>query len=325
MAALAAVVISVMPACSGGGKEKQEEAPATQAERLGFPADKKVLILHADDAGMCREANEAVQQLLLSGHIQSTAVMAPCPAADSMLAWAVAHPGEDVGMHLTLTSEWQTWRWGPVSDPATVPGLLDPDSMLWHEVAQVVAHATPDEVEREIRAQIDKAITLGHRPTHLDTHMGTLYASPAFAERFLKVAMEYRIPANAIDLSDTAVARQFREAGYPVDDRMIHLLEHYDLPKLDFFTSVPKGKTYEEKKENFKRLVRSLKPGLTEIIFHPSVESDHLKEITHSWQQRVWEYKMFTDPDIIQFFQDEGILFTNWIDIMRRYREQKEN
>ncbi len=304
------------------GKSSQP-APVTQAERLGFPAGSKVLILHADDAGMCEEANEAVRYLLEHGLIQSTSVMAPCPAADSMLLWARAHPDMDVGMHLTLTSEWQSWRWGPVSDPATVPGLVDPDGMLWHEVPQVVAHATPDEVEREIRAQIDKAIALGHRPTHLDTHMGTLYASPAFAERFLKVAKEYHIPANAIDLSDTAVARQFRDAGYPIDDRMIGLLEHYDLPKLDFFTSAPKGETYKDKKEKFKALVRSLRPGLTEIIFHPAVESDHLKEITNSWQQRVWEYRMFTDPEMIRFFREESIVFTNWIEIMQRFEDQK--
>ena len=102
-------------------------------------------------------------------------------------------------------------------------------------------------------------------------------------------------------------------------------MNSYPLPKLDFFASAPKGNTYEEKKQNFMNLVRSLKPGLTEIIFHPAVESDTLKEITHSWQQRVWEYQMFSDPEMIRFFKDENIIFTNWIGIMERFNRQKRN
>ncbi|MCD6202568.1 MAG: polysaccharide deacetylase family protein [Bacteroidales bacterium] len=313
--------------CHQGNKKEvtQEKAPRTQSERLGFPAGKKVIILHADDAGMCKEANEAIEYLLENNYIQSTSVMAPCPYAEDMIKWAVSHPQEDVGMHLTLTSEWNTWRWGPVSDPESVPGLIDPEGKLWHEVPGVVQHATPDEVEKEIRAQIEKSIELGHRPTHIDTHMGTLYATPAFAQRFMKVAMDYTIPANAIDLSDTAVAATFRKAGYPINEQMIRLLDYYTLPKLDFFTSAPHGKTYEEKVENFKKLVHSLKPGLTEIIFHPSVETDNLKTITNSWQQRVWEYKMFSDPDLIKFFREEGILFTNWVEVMKRDKAQANN
>ncbi len=324
---IALIPLLSLSSCQPGTEKKAEEQKATartQAELLGFPAGKKVIILHADDAGMCKEANEAVQYLLENNFIQSTSVMAPCPYANEMLKWAIAHPDKDIGMHLTLTSEWKTWRWGPVSDPDSVPGLIDPEGKLWHEVPGVVQHATPDEVEREIRAQIDKAITLGHRPTHIDTHMGTLYATPAFAQRFLKVAMDYRIPANAIDLSDSVVAALFRKEGYPINNKMISLLEHYTLPKLDFFTSAPHGNTYEEKKQNFMQLVRSLTPGLTEIIFHPSVESENLKTITNSWQQRVWEYKMFSDPEMIQFFKDQGIIFTNWIEIMERFSKSRK-
>ncbi len=315
----------IISACSHNRSEQEENSSVTltQAERLGFPAGKKVLILHADDAGMCPEANEAIQFLLEHDYIQSTAVMAPCPAADAMLAWAVAHPWEDVGMHLTLTSEWKTYRWGPVSDPDSVAGLIDKEGKLWHEVPGVVLHASADEVEREIRAQIDKAIALGHRPTHIDTHMGTLYAQAEFAKRFLQVAVDYNIPANAIDMSDPEVVKHFREAGYPITKKMVRYLNKYPLPKLDFFASAPKGETYEAKKQNFMNLVRSLKPGLTEIIFHPSVESDNLKSITNSWQQRVWEYQMFSDPEMIRFFKDEGIIFTNWIEIMKRFEGKK--
>lgn len=291
----------------------------TNAEKLGFPKGKKILLLHCDDAGMCEEANIAVQSYFLKGDIRSAAVMMPCPSAEEMVAWAVKHPAADIGAHLTLTSEWKNYRWGPITDAKKVPGLIDPDGKFWHEVPGVVMHASAKEVETEICAQIDRMIELGHRPTHIDTHMGTLYGSPEFAKVFLETAVKYNIPANAIDLSDKDVADYYRAAGYPINDEMIKYLENYPLPKLDNFTSVPNGKTYEEKRENFFALVNSLKPGLTEIIFHPSILTDNLKSITGSWQQRAWEAELFSDPVVKQFFDDNGIELTTWSAIMQRF------
>ena len=289
------------------------------AEKLGFPKGKKVIILHADDAGMCDEANIATIAYLENNQIQGAAIMVPCPFAEDIINWAVKNPDEDMGLHITHTSEWKTYRWGPVTDPEFVPGLIDPDGKLWHEVEDVLKHATAEEVERELRSQIDKAIALGMKPSHIDTHMGTLYGSADYLQVFLKVAEEYNIPANAIDLSVEQVANHFREAGYPIDDRGISLLENYKLPKLDFFASVPNGKNYEEKRDNFFELVKTLPPGLTEIIFHPSVLTDNLKTITNSWQQRVWEAELFSDPVVNEFFEKEGIIFTDWKEIMQRF------
>jgi len=309
---------TIITSCS----EKQEYIGSTTwAEKLGFPAGKRVIILHADDAGMCDEANIATAQLLINKEIQSAAVMVPCPKADEFIEWALEHPETDVGLHLTLNSEWKTHRWGPVSDPAQVPGLIDPEGMLWHTVPEVLTNATVDEVEAEIRAQIDKAIDMGYQPGHIDTHMGTLYSHPDYVKVFYKLAEEYQIPANAIDLSDSLVVDILRKAGYPIDDSFISLAAEYSLPKLDFITWVPYGETYEEKIEEFKTLIRSLSPGLTEIVFHPSVETENLKTITNSWQQRVWEAEMFSDPDLIRFFKEEEIIFTNWIKVMKRFSE----
>ncbi len=309
-------VSSIFTSCV---EKKEISEPATWAEKLGFPAGKKVIILHADDAGMCNEANIATAQLLENNEIQSAAVMVPCPNADEFIQWAIDHPETDVGLHLTLTSEWKTHRWGPVSDPASVPGLIDPEGMLWHTVPEVLTNATVDEVEAEIRAQIDRSIANGYQPDHIDTHMGTLYSDPDYVKVFYKVAEEYQIPANVIELSDSLVVNFLKQAGYPIDDNIIGMAAEYTLPKLDNITWVPHGATYEEKIENFKILIRSLSPGLTEIVFHPSVESENLKSITNSWQQRVWEAEMFSDPDLIRFFEEEGIIFTNWIEVMKRF------
>jgi len=295
------------------------------ADKLGFPQGKKVLLFHMDDAGMCPEANAAVESYIENGHILSTAVMMPCPNAVSMIEWAKSHPSADIGVHLTLTSEWKTYRWGPVSDPTKVPGLVDPDGKFYHEVPEVVMHASAKEVETEIRAQIDKAIAHGHRPTHIDTYMGTLYGSAEYVKVFLKVAEEYHIPANVINLSVPEVAAKFRQEGYPINAEVIENIGEYRLPKLDNFTSVPEGSTYEEKRANFFKRVKALNPGLTEIIFHPATLTENLKTITGSWQQRVWESEIFADPVVLQFFKDEGIIITNWKEIMDRFERKSSN
>lgn len=277
-----------------------------------------------DDIGMCPEANTAAQRYIENQQILSGAVMMPCPNAEEFIAWAKGQPSADIGLHLTLTSEWKTYRWPPVTDASKVPGLVDPDGKLWRDVRDVVRHASAEEVETEIRAQIEKCLALGFTPTHIDTHMGTLYASPAFVEVFFKVAQEYNIPANAIDLSDPGVVDKFKEQGYPINDAVIKLANEYRLPKLDNFSSVPRGSTYEEKRENFFELVRSLDAGLTEIIFHPSVETANLKTITNSWQQRAWEAELFSDPIVQEFLEKEGIVQTDWKEIMKRFQERSK-
>ncbi|HEY3390265.1 MAG TPA: polysaccharide deacetylase family protein [Prolixibacteraceae bacterium] len=294
----------------------------TWADKLGFPQGKKVLLLHMDDAGMCPEANAAVENYIKNRLLLSTAVMMPCTSAESFLEWSKKYPLADIGMHLTLTSEWKDYRWGSVSEAGKIPGLIDPDGKFYHDVPEVVMHATAKEVEIEIRAQIDKAIALGIKPSHIDTHMGTLYGSADYVKVFLKVAEEYHIPANVIDLSVPEVARKFRQEGYPINDDVIKNVGEYRLPKLDNFTSVPEGSTYEEKRANFFKLVKYLNSGLTEIIFHPATLTENLKTITSTWQQRVWEGELFADPVVKHFFKDEGIIITNWKDIMKRFENK---
>jgi chitin disaccharide deacetylase len=304
--------------------ELKAQNKMTNAEKLGFPKGKKILLLHCDDAGMCEEANIAVQSYILKGDVLSAAVMMPCPNAADMVDWAKKHPAADIGVHLTLTSEWKDYRWTTITDPKKVPGLIDPDGKMWHEVPDVVMHASAKEVETEIRAQIDKMIKMGYKPSHIDTHMGTLYGSAEYAKVFFKTAVEYNIPANAIDLSNKEVADYYRAVGYPINDEMIKFLETYPLPKLDNFTSAPEGKTYEEKRDNFIKMVTVLNPGLTEIIFHPSIITDNLKSITGTWQQRGWEAQLFSDPVMKQFFKDNDIEITTWTEIMNRFNKTKK-
>jgi hypothetical protein len=317
-------LMSTLIVFESNAKDKRMLTGNNWAEKLGYPKGSRVVILHADDIGMCYEANHAAKKYLQNNEIQSAAAMVPCPWFDEFAKWAVANPDEDIGLHLTLTSEWQTYRWGPISNPRDVPGLIDNDGYLWHTVSGVVTHASSEEIEVEIRAQIDRAIQVGMKPDHIDTHMGTLFARTDYAYVFFKAAMDYNIPANVIEFTPLVVDK-FRKQGYPITDEMIKYSHEYTLPKLDDFYSVPNGSTYENKKANFFKLIQTLKPGISEIIFHSSIESEGLKKITNSWQQRVWEAEMFSDPNVIQFMKDEGLIFTNWKEMMERFNERLKN
>lgn len=301
-----------------GGAVVQAE---TWADKLGYPAGKRVLILHADDIGMCYEANHAAKEYLSKGDIQSAAMMMPCPWVGEFAAWYKENPQHDCGLHLAMNAEWKWYRWGPVAPKEKVPGMLDPQGFLWSDTPLTVLKAKATEIETEIRAQIEKALSLGIKPSHVDTHMGTLYGRPDFAAAYMKVAQEYRIPAMVLEATPKVIEK-FKQRGVPVADLLKKLTDDYKLPKLDDFDAVAEGKTYEEKRDNFYKQIRSLDPGITEFIFHPSIESEALRHITGTAQQRIWEAQMFSDPVVKEFLKSEGIVPTNWKEMMSRWEER---
>lgn len=306
---------------AAGSLQAQDAAPQTWAEKLGYPAGKRVLILHADDIGMCYEANEACKRYLPKGDIQSAAMMVPCPWFNEIANWYKENPDYDMGLHLAMNSEWKWYRWPSVAPKTEVPGMIDPDGYLWDDTIKTALKASGAEVEKEIRAQLERALSRGIKPSHIDTHMGTLYARPDFTAAYLKVAEEYRIPAMVIEPTPPVIEK-FRKRGIPNTDALYKLLTEYKLPKLDDFDAVPEGKTYEEKRDAFFAQIKSLRPGITELIFHPSDLTEGMKRITGTWQQRAWEAEMFSDPVVKEFLKSEGIVFTNWKEIMKRFDER---
>jgi predicted glycoside hydrolase/deacetylase ChbG (UPF0249 family) len=162
--------------------------------RLGYPAEAKLLILNADDLALAHAEDVASFAALEQRWITSGTVMVPCPWFTEVASYAKAHPGADLGLHLTLTSEWDSYRWGPVAPRNLVSSLTAPDGYFYPDRAGVVEHAKPDEVETELRAQIDRAISMGLQPTHLDAQMRVLYATPELFDVFVKVARAYKLP-----------------------------------------------------------------------------------------------------------------------------------
>ncbi len=289
--------------------------------RLGWPADAKVLMIHADDIGMCHAANEAAKIAFPDGRITSCSVMMPCPWAYDFCQWAREHQDTyDIGLHITLTSEWKTYKWRPVLGPYKVPSLCDKNGFFYPDVLQVALRAKPEEVEAEIRAQVQRAIDWGLRPTHLDTHMGTVFARPDFVKAFMKVAREFGITPFLIEPTMNLV-EMAKKRGMPMTGEMLKLFKDYKSAKLDYFTypEKPQGdRSYEARKANLVKQLRELKPGITCMIIHPSIMSPELKDITGSAETRAWELAIFDDPDIRKLIKDEGIHLVTWRELAKR-------
>jgi hypothetical protein len=309
-AVLAVCVISAGHATAG-------QEPVTYAERLGWPRGAKVVIFHVDDAGMSYDSNVGTIRAIEQGVATSASIMMPCPWVPQFAAWVKEHPQVDAGVHLTLTAEWKNYRWGPVAGRPAVPGLVDEQGCLWHGVRDVVQHATPDEFETEIRAQLDKALAMGIRPTHLDSHMGTCFQLP-FIERYVKLGIEKQIPvlmfgghlqhvgeeAGAFRPMIVALAEKVWNAGLPVID--------------DLVTKPTRAEDYEDRKRELIDLLRNMKPGVTQIIVHCTAPTEVFQHISGSGRAREAEMNLMIDPDIRAFIQDQGIILTTWRELKAR-------
>lgn len=281
------------------------------------------VIVHCDDIGMCHAVNLAVKELITSSPVRSGSVMVPCPWAYDFVRWltdektaadsARAGTGTaDIGIHATLTSEWATYRWRPVSQSTTDSGLVDPDGFLWRDVKSVATHASAAEVRLELTAQVERARAWGLSPTHLDTHMGTVFATPAFLEAFLAVAAEHRLTPMLLRLSPL-VREEYARAGYPVE-ALARCSEAYPGVKLDYLVQVPAAPSYAAKKEAIRQIFAGLPAGLSQVIIHPAADTPELRAIFPGWQQRVWDLQAFLDPETYRMIDDLGVRLTTWRD-----------
>jgi len=292
-------------------------AEPTFAERLGWKAGSVVVLLHVDDVGMSHSSNLGAIEAVEQGVATSWAVMMPCPWVPEIARYLREHTNVDSGLHLALTSEWVPYRWGPVAGKSQVPGLVDPEGCLWRNVAGVVAKATPDEIEREVRAQVDRAETLGVPMTHLDSHMGTLFARADYFERYAKVGLEKKIPILAVGGHATYTRQENPEATDELR-RWIPKIWNGGLPVLDDLHTGSYGWKPAEKTERLLQLLKDLKPGVTEILFHASRPTEDFPVITGSSESRRADLRALTEPRVKALLQERGIALTSWRELMAR-------
>ena len=271
----------------------------------------KTLIVHADDAGMSHSVNRGTIEALEKGIVSSASIMVPCAWFSEFAEYCRKHPDGDYGIHLTLNSEWDYYRWGPVAEPAKVPSLVDPQGYLWDNVAQVAQHADAEEAKVELKAQIDRALKFGVPLSHLDTHMGALLSRPDLLAVYVDLAVEYDLPILFVDASDPQIASAYpalAKAGAAQQER----LEKARLPILSGVGQFYGGDTHEGRREAYLNYLRNLTPGTHELIIHCGYDDEELKGITSSSSRRNGDRIIFTDSAIQQLIEELGIELTTW-------------
>jgi len=247
----------------------------TLAERLGFRPDDRLLIVNCDDLGSTYAANIGVYESLREGIATSSSLMVPCPWARDA---AARYRGEDVGVHLTLNAEFEHYRWGPITQ---APSLLDGDGGFPRTLEDVWDHADLDEVRRELRAQVERAILWGFDVSHLDSHMGTVQLRPEFFDVYLDLAVEFRLP---IRLSGASTERLI---GFPF--RQLAADEGVVFPDHLLLSAAGVGS-----RRTIERAIMDLRPGVTEVVLHPAVDTPELRASSPDWANRVDDQDLIT-------------------------------
>lgn len=285
-------------------------------EQLGYQSGDRLLIINADDCGITSGSNRAIIDLLEQGGITSTSIMMPCSVASEAAQTCVRKQINHVGVHLTLTSD-EFAGYKPVLQPDNRNSLSDGDGYFHRDPSYVERHADPDDVRKELDAQIRLAIAEGLDPTHLDSHAGSVLGL-AHGRDFLDVVFDlcerYRLPFNLpLRISEQPFfsneqKNRFKQRTDEARRRGILLID--DMVGLPY--SLDDGEQYEDVKSRLCTMIRNLHPGITHLTTHPAIVTEELKAITPHYRAREWEYRMLTAPDIKALLRDEGVQLVSW-------------
>jgi predicted glycoside hydrolase/deacetylase ChbG (UPF0249 family) len=284
-------------------------AQQTIQEKLGYPKNTKLLILHADDLGVAHAEDSASMYALEKGAVSSGSIMVPCPWFSEIADYAAKHPDVDLGIHLTLTSEWKYYKWGPVSGKDKVSSLVNNKGFFYDDLDSLGKKAKLNEVETELRSQVDKAIAAGVHPTHLDSHMGSVFFNKDFLKIYLKLAHEYHLPC----LLNVNAFRQV----YGVD--ISDLITDKDVLTNTVFMVFPPGNV-ETRAAEYEKIFQSLTPGLNCILLHAAFDDDEMKAITQdhpdygaAWRQA--DYDFFTSDECKKALAANNIRLITWKEV----------
>lgn len=280
----------------------------TIAERLGYPADAKLLIIHADDLGVAHSENRASIYALEKSPVNSASIMVPCPWFPEIVAYAKENPKMDLGLHLTLTSEWKYYKWGPVTSKDSVSSLMDKDGYFYPLVPDFVAHAKPEEVALELRNQIKRAYEFGIDVTHLDAHMGAAASTPDYIATYMELGREFHLPV----LLDSRI--------HAVEDAKIKSLIDESTVVMDYIHSILPTDFEKGSAQYYTQLLRTLKPGITCLLIHLAYDDAEMQGIAvdhpewgAAWRQADLDF--FTSNECSQLLKENDIVLVTWREI----------
>ena len=299
------LLIALVAALSSAAQQPPLRQTNPVAAKLGYPGSARLLMIHADDFGMAHSVNRAISRALENGWVTSASILVPCPWLPEVAHWAHSHPQADLGIHLALNSEWTDFRWGPVSSKEKIPSLLDNEGYLPLLEGQVAQQAKPAEAEIELRAQVDRARSMGIALTHLDTHMGALLGTPGLTDVYRRLGQDYHLP---IPLKRSKNADQL--ALTPSESLVDEVLQ--------ISPGVADGqwlKTYEN-------MLQPLGPGVYVLIVHLAHDDEEMQGATSNhpnwgaaWRQR--DLNMVSSDAFRQFLKDQQFVLVGWKDLAR--------
>ena len=266
-----------------GGFSLGKEGELTTAAVLGYSKAARLLIINADDAGMCHSVNQETIAALERGLVTSASLIVPSCWFAEIAGYARDHPQMDFGVHLTFTSEWEHYRWGPVSGAASVPSLCAPDGCMWRTGGEMLAHAQPEDVLAEARAQIERCLDVGVDATHLDCHMDMLLLDARFRAILLDLAESYGLSTRVFQQS---VGTNLGADGYCAEARGRGILFPDEVVSPD-----PRVDTPVYWRDQLARL----NPGVSLVYVHPAIGGEELLAITGT-SNRLEDYRLF-GPD----------------------------
>lgn len=283
-------------------------AQQTTQEKLGYPKNTKLLIIHADDIGVSHSENAASIAAIEKGSVSSGSIMVPCPWMPEIAEYAKAHPNADLGLHLTLTSEWKNYKWGPVTPRNEVASLVDKNGFFPDNTTDVAKNARPAEVEKELRAQIERAKQFGIDPTHFDTHMGSVLTNIETAKAYIKLGHEYKVPVLVGQVFAQAFSTDLKTLGAENDVLTENLI-------------MAEPKDYKGgMKAYYINALKNLKPGLNVRLLHAAHNDEEMKAVTidhpdygAEWRQA--DFDFFTSDDCKKVLQENNIKVVTWKEI----------
>ena len=282
------------------------KTPNPVLKKLGLADTDRVAIIHTDDIGMCQSNVEAFANLWEAGIISSGAIMYPCSWSNAAIDLCQKNPQIDMGVHLTLTSEWRFYRWGPISTRDRRSGLMDEEGYFYRTSAEAQQHGRPGAVKVELAAQLERAFKAGLSPTHIDTHMGSV-ACAKFMNSYVDLAKKHKLPPMIFRMDEA----EWRANGLDaltakLAARLILQLEHQNIPLLDHLVALPL-EWNEGYTEITKKTLSDLEPGITHFIIHPTKDSPELRTIAPDWRARVANYEDFMSDEIRKHIKNIGL------------------
>jgi predicted glycoside hydrolase/deacetylase ChbG (UPF0249 family) len=293
-------------------------------KQLGFEENDRVVVIHADDVGMCQATIPAFAELIEFGLLSSGAVMVPCPWFLEAADFCKQNPDADMGVHLTLTSEWKTYRWGPISTSDPSSGLIDEAGFFRHRAHQAQAYGDPVAVKVELKAQLERALSAGIDVTHIDTHMGTL-AHPKFIPAYVQLGQQHKLPVmiptrGENDLQELGLDSETAENAARFLREEVNM---QDLVQIDRVVGLRLDQP-QERLEQAKSAFNSLQPGLTHFVIHPAKDSPELRAATPTtWECRVKDYEAFRSEELRTHIKNLGIQIIGYKPFRELIQKQK--